>query len=173
MFLIKVFCFIFIINQVKSLKPSHFCILPEDQYKLVKCKHYQCGLDFCSRDKKTCDYFKEWSLLLDKYKQFDSMEKNLKIFKKFLNDMNECHIDEYKSHTADVCLNKKNCVEKKTWSTRFMFKGVGYFKVEKCPCPVHFGFNCKNLFCTKTEEICENLMANTSNTDLFKQIRNC
>ena len=63
-----------------ELKINNFCILDEKAYKNSVCKNYQCISDICSVHKADCDEFKDWTLLLDRYRNYDFIGKRIKIY---------------------------------------------------------------------------------------------
>ena len=53
----EVILLLFFLNRItNSLKSNDFCLLNKTNNLI--CKHYQCSLDVCSKDKRSCDQLK-------------------------------------------------------------------------------------------------------------------
>ena len=72
--------FLLLTNNTSCLKPEYFCQIQKDNYKAEKCKFHQCAYDLCSINKQSCDRFKEWITLLDKFKKINFIKIKLKTF---------------------------------------------------------------------------------------------
>lgn len=159
--------FLFLTNNTSCLKPEYFCQIN----KAEKCKFYQCAYDLCSMNKQSCDRFKEWITLLDKYKKFNFIEIKLKTLQKFLTDIELCSDEDFEFDFKKVCFITKKCYERKIWSTRLMFKGVNYIKIEKCICNGDFKTSCGKGYCAFDNKNCD--LINSANFEMRKKAKKC
>ena len=76
-------------NQIYCLMPDDFC--KKDNTKIKSCITHNCGTKFCTFDKKTCDHFILWGMLLKK------CVKEPKAYKDFLLKIKNCKKNDYKN----------------------------------------------------------------------------
>lgn len=144
------------------LKVNSFCILKEKTYKDSVCKNYQCLSDVCSIDKASCEKFKDWSELLDRYKNYDFIDRRIKMYQNFVLELKTCRIDENVSLKSEICLNKRKPYDYKKWSP-LLSKGVIHIKSKFDSCKRHkFTFKCGEMYCTRRQETCD-LISNSKN----------
>ena len=79
--------FILAINQICCFKPDDFC--KKETRKIKKCISHNCGTKFCTFDKKTCDNFISWGILLKKW------VKKPKVYKTFIHNIKNCKQNDY------------------------------------------------------------------------------
>ncbi len=85
------YIFIVLILAIKQIccffEPDDFC--KKDTRKIKICLSYDCGTKFCTFDKKTCDNFISWGVLLKKW------IKQPKSYKNFIKKIKNCKQNDY------------------------------------------------------------------------------
>ena len=149
-----------------SLKSNDFCLL--NQTNNLICKHYQCSLDVCSKDKKSCDQLKN---LFINQNNFHFFEK-IKIFSKISKDTKICKHSEFLSLRTHVCSIRNKC----NWTKQNMLGQLlktTFVKTQKgCECPSRLKFHCGNNYCSVNKFTCNSIFNtkknNKSNLKLIK-----
>jgi len=168
--IIKKFIFFLVtwitIKAADGFSPKDFCILPNrDQYE-IRCKRFQCGLEFCSTNEKKCKALIGWTILVEKNVSY--YHKTVEYYHYFLQSINPCETNQYISIKSEVCRNdKKICYKKIQWQSRLMFKGPIVRIEKKCPCKGLYEYDCRNSFCAVNKDSCEIIF---NNDNIFKEI---
>ena len=145
------------INTVITMKPNEFCSLSDKLFKNVKCKNYQCSADICTVNQVKCEKFIEWTNLISKYMNADFAKDCVVLYKRFISEIENCPDNKYILLRSELCKRKRICYEKKTWSSRLMFKGVNILEKKLCRCKGKHKFDCINGFCASSKEICDHM----------------
>ena len=80
-------------------------------------------------------------------------ETQLKKFKLFKSQIENCDAKQYKWNSNDVCMNPKKCFEKRRLPIR---TGETYImKQVKCTCNKKRGYKCHGSFCAQHKTACD------------------
>ena len=152
---------------VNSLSPANFCFLPNNVYKEVKCKEYQCKPQFCSTDELKCQALQE------RIKSLDSMLVVIIIQQNFVPYIRRCTSDQYALMKSQVCQNKHVCYEIETLPrSRLMFKRINVKLSKQCPCKGTYGYDCSNGYCALDRQTCQ-MFNNEMFKEIVKKIKTC
>jgi len=168
MIIFKFVLLLVILNSLNSLKSNDFCLL--DQNESLICKNYQCSLDTCSKDQKSCDQLKNL-FNNNQNNNFHFLEK-IKIFSQISKDTKTCKKSDYLSLRTHVCLIKNKCNWKKQNMLGQLLKTT-FVKTQKgCECPNRLKFHCGNNYCSVNKYACNSIFntkkKNESNLKLIK-----
>ena len=138
------------------------------------CKHYQCSLDVCSKDKKSCDQLK--NLFKNNNNQNNNFHflERIKIFSKISKDTKICRKSEYLSLGTHVCSIKNKC----NWTKQNMLSQLlktTLVKIKKgCECPSKLMFHCGNYYCSVNKYTCSRIFNSKKNSEShLKLIKYC
>ena len=160
-----------ILNRItNSLNSNDFCLL--NQTNNLICKHYQCSLDVCSKDKKSCDQLK--NLFKNNNNQNNNFHflERIKIFSK--ENTKICRKSEYLSLGTHVCSIKNKC----NWTKQNMLSQLlktTLVKIKKgCECPSKLMFHCGNNYCSVNKSTCNSIFNSKKNNEShLKLIKYC
>ena len=161
------------VNTVITMKPNEFCSLPDELFTQVKCKNYQCSADLCTVNQEKCEKFIEWTNLISKYINADFARDYVVVYKLFVFEIKNCPANKYLLLRSELCQRKRICYEKKTWSSRLMFKSVDIFEKKLCRCNGKHKFDCLNGFCASSKEICDHMFEQYKYSQVLNQTRIC
>lgn len=171
----------FILHLTLSLKSTDFCIAKQEACKgfydknhkyqikceLIKCHsefNYDCGSNVCSKNKLTCNGYKN---ALSKFMKIINLIQNTnpKFAAKYLKEKNKTqminkHIKYcqkiFKFTPNDFCLNGKDCVEirKDLIGFGFNYRSLITTKKVDCKCPASKSFKC-DKYCATDSIACD------------------
>jgi hypothetical protein len=158
-----------ILNSLNSLESNDFCLLSQNESLI--CKHYQCSLDVCSKDKRSCDQLKNLHNNNQNYFNFfERMKKLLKISR----ETKVCRKSEYLSLSTHVCSISNKC----NWTKQNMLGQLlktTFVKTQKgCECQSRLKFHCGNNYCSVNKYTCNSIFNTKKNNDSnLKLIKYC
>ena len=168
----KFILLLLILNRItNSLKSNDFCLLNQITNNLI-CKHYQCSLDVCSKDKKSCDQLKNL-FKNNQNNNFHFLER-IKIFSYISKDNTKiCRKSEYLSLGTHVCSIKNKC----NWTKQNMLSQLlktTLVKIKKgCECPSKLMFHCGNDYCSVNKYTCNSIFSAEKHESNLKSIKYC
>jgi hypothetical protein len=90
-YLIIIWVFL-ISNPINCLfKPDDFCKKNLTSSRIKNCMALDCGTKYCAFDRKTCDHFISWGLILKKW------VKESKLYNDFIAHIKSCEQNDYKN----------------------------------------------------------------------------
>jgi len=164
-------------NLTFCLESTDYCSLKYREQKCHGSFSYRCDSIqlICSKGIKQCIDYKQkntYIKLMYEYQKTNPLNKHVQervTFKLFNKDIKHC---KFKFKADDLCLNKKNCTEKKLKPTEFGFK-LQIQNVD-CKCQTsHKGFKC-GQYCAAHSDACNHFESNMKNMSkiMLKKINN-
>jgi hypothetical protein len=164
----KVIAFLFVLSYCFCLKSKDLC------FKKLKtnCSDifpYECDEQHCSMNKLTCTNFGSLNFVIRRMQASPNYEAQLKKFKLFKSQIEECTAKAYKWNSNDVCMTPNRCFEKRRLPIR---TGDTYImKQVQCTCIKKHSFKCLGIsVCAQHKTACDILTAkvNSNNTAKIK-----
>jgi hypothetical protein len=114
---------------------------------------YECGPDFCAKNKRSCETISNLIIALKTYKGLLLFEKEQEKYSNFMRKIKKCSIKSYALQPDDICIN--GCHSMARYSFKFRMTENKPAKDMNCPCRGNKTFDCGKKFCAVHSNACD------------------